>query len=169
MPWSLNFEGSRNVEIKFQDLVGIKTAPGPGSPDPLIALMRTSVDPWLQDGSQTMITFLLFYFIILLLKLPLEKMYEKEKSFIWSLIFQRHIWSNNSSTTIWIVCNDSLKMCHFGHKDVGDNLSLTSGCWCHQLGDIFWSPKLVFKDRGSCWQKRPKSSPTSQSCRQHIS
>ena len=75
-------------------------------------MRRTSVDPWSQDGSQTMITFLLFYFIILLLKLPLEKMYEKEKSFIWSLIFQRHIWSNNSSTTISIVCNDSLLMCH---------------------------------------------------------
>ena len=31
MSLSLHFEGGRNVEIKFQDLVGIKTAPGPGS------------------------------------------------------------------------------------------------------------------------------------------
>ena len=31
MSKSLNFEGGRNVEIKFQDLVGIKTAPGPES------------------------------------------------------------------------------------------------------------------------------------------
>ena len=35
MPKSLKFEGGRNVEIKFQDLVGIKTAPGPGSIDSL--------------------------------------------------------------------------------------------------------------------------------------
>ena len=31
MSKSLNFDGGRNIEIKFQDLVGIKTAPGPES------------------------------------------------------------------------------------------------------------------------------------------
>ena len=47
--------------------------------------------------------------------------------------------------------------------DVGDRVSIlvtSFGCWC---------PALMMKDRGCWWQKRPKQSPTSKSCRQHIS
>ena len=47
--------------------------------------------------------------------------------------------------------------------DVSDRISIfvtSFGCWC---------PTLMLKDRGCCWQKRPKPSPTSHNCRQHIS
>ena len=46
--------------------------------------------------------------------------------------------------------------------DVSDRISIlvtTFGCWC---------PTLTFEDRGCWWQKRPKPSPTFQSCRQLI-
>ena len=47
--------------------------------------------------------------------------------------------------------------------DVGDRISIlvtSFRCWC---------PTSMLKDRGCRWQNRPKLSPTSQSCRQHIS
>ena len=46
---------------------------------------------------------------------------------------------------------------------VGDGISIlvtSSGCWC---------PTPMLKYRGCWWRKRPKPSPTFQSCRQHIS
>ena len=61
---------------------------------------------------------------------------------------------------------------------------VTSGCWWLYPGDNldvsdrisilvtsfgYWCPTLMLKDRVCWWQKRPKPSPTSQSCHQHIS
>ena len=43
---------------------------------------------------------------------------------------------------------------------------MTSGCWRLYVGDSFWISVMEFR---YWWRKRPKSSPTPQSCRQHIS
>ena len=45
--------------------------------------------------------------------------------------------------------------------EFGDRISIlmtSFGCWC---------PTLMLKYRGCWWRKRPKPSPTSQSCRRH--
>ena len=47
--------------------------------------------------------------------------------------------------------------------DVSDRISIlviSFGCWC---------PTLMLKDRWCRWKQRPKPSPITQSCRQHIS
>ena len=60
---------------------------------------------------------------------------------------------------------------HFGHAKTEKKiifrksdriliLVTSFGCWC---------PTSMLKDRGCWWRKRPKPSPTSQSCHQHIS
>ena len=77
-----------------------------------------------------------------------------------------------------------------GYMDIGDKWMLDTLCWWQLLSDEklsgirsvclddrfsilatsfeCWCPKLMFKDRGCWWRKRPKLAPTSQWCRQHI-
>ena len=53
--------------------------------------------------------------------------------------------------------------CWWQFSGVGDSITIlvtSFGCWC---------PTIMLIDRGCWWQNRPKPSPTSQSCRQHIS
>ena len=67
-----------------------------------------------------------------------------------------------------------------GYIDVDDKWVLVTLSWWQFLDDSdrisilvisfgYWCPALMFKDKGCWWQKRPKPSPTSQSCHQHIS
>ena len=59
----------------------------------------------------------------------------------------------------WVNSSDSMLV-----TDVGDKT-----CWTILPAFGWWCPTLILKDRGCWWQKRPKPSPTSQSCNQHIS
>ena len=67
-----------------------------------------------------------------------------------------------------------------GDIDVGDKWVLVTLSWWQFLNVSdgisilvtsfgYWFPTLKFKNGGYWWQKRQKPSPTSQSCRQHIS
>ena len=73
-----------------------------------------------------------------------------------------------------------MTLCWWQFSSIGDGISIKlTSCgdlsWEHVwhpwllFRQNIWCPTPMLKDRECWWQKRPKLSPTSQSCRQHIS
>ena len=83
------------------------------------------------------------------------------QSLLIAKISHQHRWNSLLPLKLAIAVED-FKWKTYGYIDVGDKWMLVTifGCWC---------PTLTLKDRGCWWWNRLKPSPTSQSCRQHIS